>query len=66
MQDPSNLSDSETEDEHGLDEGDEQQLFQTRKEGQASLTAPEGEGMTSPASSEERHKIANQVQLSFS
>ena len=54
-------SDSETEDEHGLDEGDEAQLFQQRREGQPGNQDTEQQGTETPAPSDERHKIGNQV-----
>lgn len=58
LQEGSATGDSETEDEHGMDEGDEAQLFQSRREGAVKA----GDGEDSPArSSEERHKISAQV-----
>lgn len=54
-------SESETEDEHGLDEGDEAQLFQQRREGQPGEQDGGQNNALTPVPSDERHKIANQV-----
>ena len=54
-------SDSETEDEQGLDEVEENQLFQTRREGQAGALDADHAGPSPTGSSEERHKIANEA-----
>ena len=60
-QDRRDSNDSDTEDEQGLDEGDEAQLFQQRKDSVA-VSAEPGTGDDSPPPpSDERHKIAAQV-----
>ena len=57
-------TDSETEDEHGMDEGDEAQLFQQRREAQSGEGDINPEQVATPVSSDERHKITNQVSSS--